>query len=122
MCHECPFRAAAPPGWLGPLTIDDLEDACHGPKIPGTEYRSGDVGTLICHVDVSQRMARDQDEDEIELMGQQCVGMIRYVNGCLKRAHDPEVATFQDRLEEIEDKPVIAPRQLRAHHEQRWKR
>ncbi len=116
MCRECPFRANAPRGWLGPLTIDEIEDACYGPLVPGTGLRIGDVGDLICHVDVGKRLAAGEDDDEIEEAGQQCVGMMRYVNNCLKRAHRPEVAEFQDRLKAVEDQPVIEARKFREHH------
>lgn len=119
MCNECPFRACSPRGWLGPLTIEDLEDAVHGPRLPGTTCHVGDLGELICHKDVSKRMAAGEDEDEIAVDGQQCVGMIRYANSVCKLSHNAEVADYQRKLRSIEDQPVIAPFKLREHHEGR---
>jgi hypothetical protein len=115
MCNECPFRADSPRGWLGPLTVDDLEEAALGASAPGIG-RIGDVGTLICHKDIAALEQQGLSEDAIQAAGQQCVGMIRYANACFKLAHDPVVAAYQKKLKSIEDEPVIPARQLREHH------
>lgn len=117
MCKECPFRANAPPGWLGPLTVDDLLQTVHGPYIPGTKVHVGDIGHMICHVDIARLAAKGLDDDQILEQGQQCVGAIRYANSACKDARDPEVLDFQERVAATPDQPVIPARMLREYHE-----
>ena len=76
----------------------------------------------MCHIDIGRRLAAGEDEEQIEEEGQQCVGMMRYLNGMCKLAHRPEVAEFQKLLRTIDDQPVIAPRKFREHHEQGLKK
>lgn len=121
MCSECPFRANAAPGWLGPLTIDDLEKAVHGPEVittnDGMKIHLGDVGDMICHKSVAAMKRKKVPEKQMLRRGQQCVGMIRYANAVMKRAHRPEVREFQAAVEHVPDKPVIEAFKLREYHE-----
>jgi hypothetical protein len=111
MCDECPFRANAMRGWLGPLTVDDLEKTVHGP-IPGI----GDLGDMICHPEIKRLADRGLDQDEILEQGQMCVGMIRYANSVCKSARRPEMQAFQEAVSKVPDQPLIPPFKLREHH------
>jgi hypothetical protein len=116
MCSECPFRANAPRGWLGPLAVDDLEDAVHGPRIAGTNLHYGDIGVLICHKEIDKLKRRGRNPSQIAAEGQQCVGMLRYANACLKDSRVREVSDFQTKLLDVPDQPVIPAGKLREHH------
>lgn len=105
MCAECPFRKKAPPGWLGPWTVDEIE-----------EFLRFD-GDFICHVEVKKLQSKGMTPPEIEINGQHCVGMLRYMNGSCKRSRGPEKYQAQKKLEKIEDQPVIEPWKFREHHE-----
>lgn len=120
MCAECPFRKASIRGWLGPLTVDDLEQSVHGVNMGGTFV--GDLGEMICHMDI-QRMRDDAeswgeeiDDDVIAEEGQQCVGMIRYANSSCKRSKVRHVPDFQTAVKAVPDQDIIAPWKLREHH------
>jgi len=107
MCSECPFRAKAPPGWLGPWTVDQLEGAIH----------AHGVCTFVCHLDIAARKKRKQSDSVIDRLGDHCVGFLRYMTAVFKLSRDSEQAAAQSRLEAIPDQPVIAPFKLRDHHE-----
>lgn len=105
MCPECPFRKKAPKGWLGPWTIEDFKQFIHR------------EGTFVCHVDVARLIDEGVTEDEeIDEAGEHCVGMLRYMNAVCKRSRDPEKAAAQDRVEEIEDQPIIPPFKFEEYH------
>lgn len=112
MCSECPFAANALRGYLGPMTVDDLEKSVHGP-IPGI----GDLGDMICHISIDQLRKKGIKTDEQTLAkGQQCVGMIRYANSVHKQARREEVLKFQKAVKETKDRPTIPPFKLREYH------
>jgi hypothetical protein len=120
MCAECPFRAKAIKGWLGPLTIDDLEQSVHGVKIGGAFV--GDLGEIVCHMEIDRmqdemnEQGEPIDDDRIAEEGQQCVGMIRYANSLCKRSRVREVRDFQATVKATPDEPTIPPFKLREHH------
>lgn len=114
MCAECPFRADAPRGWLGPLTVEDLLKTVHGPTKIGSSY-VGDIGDLVCHMDLAH-LPKNLTPDQILEQGQMCVGMVRYANSIIKRAHRPDLAEFQDRLCQVKDDPTIPPGKLAEYH------
>lgn len=122
MCHECPFRACAPRGWLGPMTVDDLESTIHGPEMaPGVHV--GDLGVMICHVSIDElRRQGVTDDAETEEKGQYCVGAARYANSVLKSAHNHELHAFQQALKSVPDQPLITPFKLREYHTLRSQR
>jgi hypothetical protein len=115
MCNECPFRAKSARGWLGPLTIDDLEMSVHGPIKTAGGYL-GDIGDLICHKDIA-KLANVDSPANIHEQGQQCVGMIRYANAVGKLSCDPVICEFQKRLDGVKDVAVIPRGGLRDHHD-----
>jgi len=104
MCNECPFRVAAPPGWLGPWQPKDL-----------VAMIRADQG-FICHQDVAAKEAQDLDRVTIQATGQHCVGMLRSMNADCKRSRDRDKAAAQSALRQIEDQPVLDPRAFLAHH------
>jgi hypothetical protein len=114
MCAECPFRADAPRGWLGPLTVEDLMKTVHGATKIGPTY-VGDMGDMICHMDLLS-LPKKLTQDQIIEQGQMCVGMVRYTNSICKRSRRPELAEFQDKLSQVEDVPTIPPGKLREYH------
>ena len=104
MCKECPFRASAPSGWLGPWTIDEIE-----------QIVQFDVN-LICHVAVANKQKRGLSNHEIGETGQHCVGMLRYMNSMCKLSRDPDKMNAQQKVRTVDDIPVIAPNGFRNHH------
>jgi hypothetical protein len=116
MCDECPFRADAVRGWLGPLTVDDLMKFVHGPTeiVPGSYV--GDVGELICHKDIARLQDAGAEGEEISERGNMCVGMIRYTNSVMKEARDPDVRAFQHACKKVKDDPVIPQFRLKEYH------
>ena len=115
MCAECPFRLGAARGYLGPLTVEDLLKTVHGPEKIGTGY-VGDVGELICHMDIATLKDSGSTDREIHKQGQMCVGMVRYTNSVFKRARDEEFGKFQDELRKVPDDPVIPAGKLECYH------
>ncbi len=114
MCAECPFSAKSIPGWLGPWSIEDFEN-----------FLKFD-GTFICHMDVERLHGEEDAEDhvfdeEVEKLGQHCVGMLRYMNSMCKLSRDPEKAAAQNVIRETPDKPVIQVPNFREHHTLRKK-
>ncbi len=105
-CNECPFRADALPGWLGPLTIDEIE----------TMVREDH--DLVCHMDINRLMKKGLNEDQIAITGQHCVGLLRYMNSVCKLSRDPEKSAAQKLIRTIPDRPMIAAFKFREHHEQ----
>ena len=122
MCSECPFRANAIAGWLGPWTVDDLEKAVHGPEMlvtnDGMRVFLGDIGDMICHKSMDAMAAKGVPTKSMLRRGQQCVGMIRYTNAVCKNAYRPEVQQFQAEVAETPDKPIIPAFELRKYHEE----
>lgn len=114
MCAECPFRADAPRGWLGPLTVEDLMKTVHGPTKIGSGY-VGDVGDLVCHMDLAH-LPKELTPEQIIEQGQMCVGMVRYTNSVFKRSRRPELEAFQDLLETVKDVPTIPRWKLEEYH------
>lgn len=104
MCNECPFRACSRRGWLGPLTIDEVEN------MVDTD------GDLICHKDINKRMENGQTQEKVIEKGQHCVGILRYTNSMMKLSRDHEKAGWQKELKAIPDQSVIPARQFRDHH------
>lgn len=115
MCAECPFRLGAVRGYLGPLTVNNLLDTVHRPRVEGVG-RVGDVGELICHMDIAALQADGNTPADISDSGQMCVGMVRYANSCFKRSRDEELGKFQDELRNVPDDPVIPPGKLECYH------
>lgn len=105
MCAECPFRANALRGWLGPWTVQDFEDFIHK------------EGVFICHVDLKQKLDQGMTNEEVMEEGEHCVGMLRYMNSVCKLSRDKDKAAAQHRVAEIKDKPLISPFQFRAYHD-----
>lgn len=91
MCAECPFRANALPGWLGPWTVDDIHNLVHRNE-----------SHMICHT----RLEQDQH----------CVGALRYMNSVCRQSHDEERLAAQRALREIPDQPLIPPFKFKEHH------
>lgn len=104
MCRECPFRANAPRGWLGPWKPEDIE----------TTIRN-DQG-FICHTNINKQTAIGKTTDEIKLDGQHCVGMLRYMNSMCKLSRHRDKADAQIELKDVDDIAVIPPRQFTNHH------
>jgi hypothetical protein len=104
MCAECPFRANALKGWLGPWVIEDFELMIH------TDF------DLICHVDISKMQERGLSTDEIQQTGQHCVGMLRYMNSVCKLSRNGVKAAAQQAVEEIPDQPVISAWEFSKYH------
>lgn len=105
MCSECPFRANAIPGWLGPHTVEHFHQMIHT-----TETH------FICHVDVDRMVREGFTEKEQEEHGQHCVGMLRYMNTVIRYSRDPERAQRQDELKAFEDQPLIPPFKFAEYH------
>lgn len=123
MCDECPFRACALKGWLGPLSIDEIEKAVHGPvqfKLPeGSPVPYGyvgDVGELICHKSINAMVDVGKTDEQIHQNGQMFVGFLRYVNSVCKEAKTFEVNNMQSAVEKVPDKPLIQAFQFRNYH------
>lgn len=106
MCSECPFRAIAPCGWLGPHTPDHMNQVAHS-----------DAG-FICHTSVKQMQDCGKSGDDIADKGQQCVGMSRYRISVSKWPRDLGQSDFQRSLELVEDQPTIAPFKFLEYHKQ----
>lgn len=104
MCDECPFRATAPAGWLGPYTVQQMHDIVH---------KEGD---LICHKDVARLAKKGASKRKVEVAGQHCVGMLRYRSSVCKRGHDATQLAAQDALEVVPDQPTIPPFQFDNYH------
>lgn len=105
MCRECPFRANAPAGWLGPATPQEVHDTIHG------------EGFYICHVSINKMIRQGIDEDEWLEEGQHCVGFLRYRSTVCKRGRDRAQSDRQTELQEIPDQSLIPPRQFKSYHE-----
>jgi hypothetical protein len=105
MCDECPFRAKALPGWLGPHSIADIEKVVQSDE------------SFICHEEIEEMTVRGFTDAEILAEGQHCVGMLRYRNNMCKRSRDPEVSAVQTELQSVPDEPVIPMMKFREHHE-----
>jgi hypothetical protein len=116
MCSECPFRACAPRGWLGPMTVDDVEQFVHGMKVAPNCF-VGDMGDMICHTDTAKLADKGKTPDQILAQGQQCVGMIRYANSVMKLSKNPAVREFQEAVAKVPDQPTIERFKLREHHD-----
>lgn len=108
MCAECPFRANAPSGWLGPWSIGDVEEMLQGDS------------TFICHTEVAEMKGDNEDieDDIIAEEGQHCVGFLRYMSSLCKLSRDPDKAAAQRELKTVPDLAVIPAWQFRKHHEQ----
>lgn len=106
MCDECPFRAAAPRGWLGPWTVDQFHDAIHGEDV------------VICHSDAAKKYDQGLNMDEVRAVGQHCVGIMRYRESVFKCPRDPKVRAAQEAIEKVADQSVIPPFQFRDFHSQ----
>lgn len=100
MCHECPFRAAAPAGWLGPWTVEDVLHMLR---------RDAD---FICHTDLKRL-----DESEAQQRGQHCVGFLRYQRACKQLSRDPVKAAAQGLLDHTPDVPVLPMFSFGPHHQ-----
>lgn len=110
MCGECPFRADAAPGWLGPWSAEEIEE------IVLTDQN------FICHTDID-RMKEDgiDIDDPLEKdiamdLGQHCVGAMRYMNQHFKLSRDKKKAEAQQRLKAQQDQDVIPARKFVEYH------
>jgi hypothetical protein len=106
MCSECPFRACAIPGWLGPHTPEHFHQMIHTTE-----------SLFICHTHVDKMVDAGLTEEEQEESGQHCVGMLRYMNSVIRTSRDPERSKRQIELKKIPDQPLIAPFKFREYHE-----
>lgn len=104
MCKECPFRLKAPRGWLGPWSVDDIEDMLRFDH------------EFICHLDVTRCQKLGMTSYEIRSRGHHCVGMLRYMNSMLRLSRDQQRARFQQTLKKRKDQPVLPPHGFREHH------
>ncbi len=104
MCSECPFRAIAAPGWLGPWTPEEVEAMVRGDQ------------NFICHPEITALKSKGLSEIRVEAKGQHCVGFLRYMSSLCQRSRDPEKAEFQDKLKKIKDVPLIPARTFVEHH------
>lgn len=104
MCEQCPFRADAPRGWLGPHSPAQLNKIIHG-ETP-----------FACHVD-RQRFLDDVEVDVVVAGVEHCVGIMRYRDSVCKRPRDRDAALRQDLVADLPDDPIIPPFQFVAHHE-----
>lgn len=107
MCAECPFRAAAAPGWLGPYSVEELAQAVHMD------------GELACHVDVKKQHRKHGEDADVSDVVQHCVGMLRYQRSVCKIPQNADQAAAGRRLVAIPDVPLIPPGQFQAHHSQK---
>ena len=105
MCSECPFRAKAPRGWLGPWTIDQIEYMIHTSE-----------QMFLCHKSLDE-LQHELDDTELEIEAEHCVGFLRYTTSVCKRSRDPQRLAAQERLKEQPDQAVIPPFQFRKYHE-----
>lgn len=104
MCPECPFRKISPRGWLGPWTVEDMEQIVHFEQ------------HLICHLDVTTQQNAGLTDEQITLSGQHCVGALRYMSSVGKLSREPEKAQAQKKLKQVPDQSTIEPFKLREHH------
>ena len=104
MCAECPFRANAVRGWLGPSTPEQVNNAARGEE------------PYICHMDIARLDEEGLGPEEVEEQGQYCVGMSRYRNSICKSSRDPEQFQFQQELKKVPDKPLIPPNRFLEYH------
>ena len=104
MCSECPFRAKAPPGWLGPWAPEEIEAVARRDE------------AFICHIDIARIEAEGEPGEVAGEHGQHCVGMLRYMNAMHKLSRDPTKARRQLELKQIQDQDVIPAGQFRAYH------
>lgn len=105
MCAECPFRANAIKGWLGPSTPEQVNAATRSEE------------PYICHVSMNALVAKGEDSpEELEELGQHCVGMARYRSSICKSSRDPEAFAFQQAVKTVPDKPVIPANKFLEHH------
>ena len=88
-CHDCPWRRASIPGWLGPYTIEEWLQVAHG------------EGRIECHT------VKQFDDD-----GWQCAGAAIYRANVIKQCHDPEILALPKDL-----KKVFWFGEFKAHHE-----
>jgi hypothetical protein len=113
MCGECPFRAKAIRGWLGPWTPEQLE-----------AIRRMDEN-FICHREVTKLKrcghSGGMTDEEVNENGQHCVGMLRYMNGMFQRSRNDEKRAAQQRLKEVADQPVLAANTFVEYHTLRRK-
>jgi hypothetical protein len=105
MCKECPFRAKAPKGWLGPWDATDIKNMVHGES------------SFICHTEINSMAGKGCGEKEISEKGNHCVGFLRYRNKVCKTSKDPSQRAHQHKLREIDDQEVIPAFQFVDHHE-----
>lgn len=105
MCSECPFRAKAMNGWLGPWTVKDFEAMIHT-----TEDH------FVCHTDIDKLKENGCTDEQIEEEGQHCVGMLRYMTSVARRSRDPERLAAQKALESTKDQAIIPPFKFGEHH------
>ena len=103
MCQECPFRANALKGWLGPYSIDDFEVMIRH-----------DID-LVCHIDIDKQPI-GYTPAQITKHGQACVGMLRYMNSMFKQSRNPEKLKAQLKLKTVPDQPVIPANQFGVYH------
>lgn len=112
MCKACPFRAKAPPGWLGPWSPVQLAAAVSADQ------------ALACHTHLDTLTETHGIPLEVvksEGLAQQCVGALRYANACHKLSRDRVRSCVQGILDSVKDQPVIAAGQFIEHHTQRVK-
>ena len=106
MCKECPFRAKAPAGWLGPWEVEQIHMLIHT-----TEEH------FICHTSIDRMKEKGKSDGEIQDKGQHCVGMLRYMNTVFRQSRDPDRYKAQLRLSKIDDQALIPPFQFRQYHQ-----
>lgn len=104
MCNECPFRANSLKGWLGPLTVEQLEGATTTDEV------------FICHKSINSLSKKGKSSEEIELTGQHCIGILRYRNSMCKLNRNKKICDVQMELKNIPDQEVIPRGKLREHH------
>lgn len=78
-CNECPFRRAAPAGWLGPWTVFEIL------MVIGHS-------AFACHCTVKEEF----NEDQPGL--QSCAGMAIFLNNKLERSRNKDNAHHQNLL------------------------
>lgn len=104
MCKECPFRASAPAGWLGPWRPEQVDAAVRNDE------------PVVCHLSVARLRKAGRSDADIEAVGAHCVGALRYASAMCKLSRDPEKAAAQLHLKKVVDLPVVPAHGFVAHH------
>lgn len=103
-CSECPFRRDSAKGYLGPLTIEDIQ--LHISYLP-----------FACHKTIKEDLS--WDDPQVENL-QMCAGAAIHLNNQAKLSRSFEVTQYQRDLRSVSD--VVKegvfkwPSEFHSHH------